>query len=347
MGLGRGVLVRGSAGDALGVLQQIHVIAIRSVQRIARGVSSVTAARSTNRLALIVISGLLVVAASCSIDAASDDRPIDESSATTRAATEAADASLSGVAVNITNAVAPFDHGSNVDWQLLASAISRPGIDEWQYLSDCMAAEGFELPPLAPPLERDDPILISNWQFPPVDILTVEGFTAVPPIPSSPEDFEETSTRTDAHFESLQSCGAAAEEEFKGSDRARAYELYAMVRGSWEELLTEIDGSDEIRPLAEGFSVCLRDEGIPVDYTVSERRLLGYVDELLWGADSVAEEEARIRERYGKLYAECGRELFEAKERLRSGERRVAFLAEHEEAIRGLSDLLSGLGLED
>jgi hypothetical protein len=46
----------------------------------------------------------------------------------------------------------------------------------------------------------------------------------------------------------------------------------------------------------------------------------------------------------GKLYVECGRELFEARERLRGGERREAFLREHEEAIRQLSELLFGSG---
>jgi hypothetical protein len=46
----------------------------------------------------------------------------------------------------------------------------------------------------------------------------------------------------------------------------------------------------------------------------------------------------------GKLYVECGRELFEARERLRAGDRREAFLREHEAAIRELSELLYGGG---
>jgi hypothetical protein len=51
-----------------------------------------------------------------------------------------------------------------------------------------------------------------------------------------------------------------------------------------------------------------------------------------------------VSERMGKLYAECGRELFETRERMRGGERREAFLREHEESIRRLSDLLYGGG---
>lgn len=325
-----------------------------------------TATRRQNRYALRVIVGLLVFAAACSAGSAAESESNDTPSTpmqstvdavdagspgaavdTTLVVAEAASAGLSGVSVDVTNAVAPFDHESSVDDQLLPWAINRLGNEERQYRSDCMAAEGFELPPLAPPPEREDPILISNWQFPQVDVLAVEGFAAVPGTPSSPDDFQETSSRTEAYYEVSRSCAAAAEEEFKGSDRTRAYELYAIVRGGWEEVLAEIDGSDEIRPVAEQFSGCLRDEGIPVEYTVSETHYLSYVDELLFKADGDIEEEAAIRVRYGKLYAKCGRELFEAKERLRSGERRIAFLAEHEEAIRELSDLLSGLERED
>lgn len=62
------------------------------------------------------------------------------------------------------------------------------------------------------------------------------------------------------------------------------------------------------------------------------------MDELASTAD--IEEEPRLREEYGKMYVRCGRELFEAQERLRGGTARVEFLEDHSEDIRKLSELL-------
>lgn len=58
----------------------------------------------------------------------------------------------------------------------------------------------------------------------------------------------------------------------------------------------------------------------------------------------VQHDEERIDEEFGKFYAECGRELLWAREQLRSGDQRVAFLDEHAEEIRDLSDRIDVSG---
>lgn len=55
--------------------------------------------------------------------------------------------------------------------------------------------------------------------------------------------------------------------------------------------------------------------------------------------DDYAEMRA-IDEKFGKLYAECGRDLFETREQLRSGERRTDFLDDHAQEIGELKDLI-------
>jgi hypothetical protein len=296
------------------------------------------AVRGPSQILVGMTVGLLLAVASCSALSAGDGETFDEDS------TGVAVAALSGVAIDVSNAVSPFDHESGVDSFLLSSALTRHRPDERQFLSDCLAAEGFTLWLAKGPLPaRDDPMLISNWHFPQVDALASEGFVQLPGTPGKPEDFQGRPPKQDA---AEQACIAAMEDQFRDSDRTRALELYWSMRIPWGDVLDEIDDSAEVRDLVQGFSACLADEGVPVESAIDELHFLSYVDELLWRADDVAATEAEIHVRLGKLYVECGRELFETKEQLRSGERRTAFLAEHAETVRELSDLLSSLGLE-
>ena len=81
-----------------------------------------SAVRSTSRVLVRVTVGVLLVAASCSTQSAGDGEQDGEVS------TEAVSAGLSGVAIDVSNAVAPFDHESNVDSQLLSRAVNRPAV---------------------------------------------------------------------------------------------------------------------------------------------------------------------------------------------------------------------------
>lgn len=245
------------------------------------------------------------------------------------------------VEVDVSNAVAPFDHESNVDSRLLLWLVGDRGADWLQFVDDCMTERGyvFDWPEREVAPNRDDPMLVSNWQFPPVDALAAEGFPVLPGTPSSPEDFVDP---PEGHTATSQACSLEAEQRFRAADDARAEDLYRTLRGAWEEVLTDIDDSDEVNAHVVGFGSCLVEEGIPAEYSTSLDRYLGYVDSLRVDAD--AAKGAEILREYGKLYAECGRDLFETREELRTGDQRVAFLDKHADAISELTDLVNSLG---
>ena len=240
------------------------------------------------------------------------------------------------VEVEVSNAVAPFDHDSNVDGLLLEFSLSKV---RTQLISDCRVAEGFPPVSISPLPDRDDPILMANATFPDIEALAASGFPNLPGTPGSLDDSRERSEE-----EAAASRQCAEDVDASDHDVIAAYGRYASIRSAWEVVLAEIDATAEIQSLVVGFSSCLVAEGIPATNARSEGSFLGYVDSLLaaTGADESAWPE--IREQMGKLYVECGRELFEARERLRGGERREAFLSEHQEGIRELSELLYGGG---
>ena len=301
------------------------------------------------RLTAILVASLLVAACSGSPSSVPEDGGdvVTTSAPGTTAADGSSDttpveggdvvvASLVGVEVEVSNAVAPFDHQSNVDSLLLGFGLSRA---RTQLISDCRGAEGFPPIPTSPLPDRDDPGLWANRQFPYIEGLAGDGFPNLPGTPASPDDSREPS---EAEREVSRRC--AEEVDRSGHDVIVASGLYASVRGPWESVLDEIDATDEIRSLVGEFGTCLRAQGIPANATVSEGAFLGHVQSLLMATGVDESSWPEINERMGKLYVECGRELFEARERLRGGERREAFLREHEVAIRELSDLLYGPG---
>jgi hypothetical protein len=243
---------------------------------------------------------------------------------------------LVGVDVEVSNAVAPFDHHSNVDSLLLELGLHKA---RTQDIYDCLAREGFAPRQVSELPARDDPILMANAGFPFVEALARDGIPVLPPTPGAPDDFREYSQ---AEREASRSCAEAVDRSH--GEVIVALELWVSVRFAWEPVLAEIDATDEIRSLVGEFSSCLIEEGIPADSAASETAYLSYVDFLLADTGGDPTEFVEVSERMGKLYAECGRELFETRERMRGGERREAFLREHEESIRRLSDLLYGGG---
>lgn len=236
-----------------------------------------------------------------------------------------------GVDVEVSNAVAPYDHSSNVDSLLLEMALADR---RNQAVFDCIEEQGFDRPadPLVLP-ERDDPSLMANLMFPDTERLAREGVVVPPPSPAgSPQD-----SPSEAAREASSACAESTDAE----GAMALHNAFFDVRAPWEDVLAEVDGLEEIATLKEGFSECLQEEGIPAE-SATELGFLTHTDVLR--STATEEEDAQIRLRMGKLYAECGRDLFEARERLRGGERREAFLREHEDSIRGLSDALFGTG---
>jgi hypothetical protein len=240
---------------------------------------------------------------------------------------------LAGFDVDVSNAVAPFDHESNVDSLLLEFGVARV---RNQQVFDCIAAAGFVPPTTTALPDRDDPMLRSA-AFPDVETLAREGFPNLPGTPGTlgPED-----TRSEAEAAASRACA----EQVDGSqtDVIEAIGLFGSMRSAWEEVLAEIDALDATHSLVDEFGACLREEGIPAEFTTSEGRYLGYVDSLLaTGSDQSTWPE--IRQRMGRLYADCGQDLFAARSALRSGERRESFLSQHQDSISRLSALLLGL----
>lgn len=250
-------------------------------------------------------------------------------------------AGLAGVEVEVTNAVAPYDHHSNVDSLLLEMGL-HGALNQLTF--DCIAEQGFARPQGPTELlHRDDPFLMANLAFPHTERLASEGFPFLPPTPASPDDFQ---TPSEAEREASRVC--ARQVHGADSDLNAAIEIFGSIRSAWEVVLDEIETLDEVVRLKEDFSACVRDEGIPASSS-SEHGFLSYVDFLRAEvADTAAdledarEQQAGIKLTMGRLYAECGRELFEAREQLRGGERRARFLAEHEAGIRELNDFVYG-----
>jgi hypothetical protein len=243
--------------------------------------------------------------------------------------------------VEVPDAVAPFDHESFVDSLLLEFGLARV---RNQQVFDCIAAAGLVPPSLSPLPDRDDPMLYSA-DFPNVAALARDGF----PDPTAPDSTEGATPTTAAPgtgsasgqpSEAYASVSRQCADQVYGSqsDAVVAHELYASIRSAWELVLAEIEATDEIRSLVNGFGACLRDREVPAGFTTSEGAYLGYVDSLLAATEELSFNQ--IRESTGKLYAECGSDLFAAREALRGGARREAFLGEHQESISQLWNLL-------
>lgn len=286
------------------------------------------------RFQLIIAVVLTVVAlSSCSSDdpMAAPDVDVEDGSATGLL--------VDGAEIEVVNAVAPFDHESNVDSLLLEMRLSLARSEQ---VSSCVRSEGFTPPPLPALPERDDPSLSATASFPNYEALARYGLpnnaSPVGDGGDGPGSWEPEPGSEDA----IQSCSEKVNAE-RGRDSAEALDLWAATRSAWEDVLAEIETLDEVVALRDKFGECLRADGTPAQNTSTEDDFLFYVDGLVLAAPDQAEITV-ILERSGKLYAECGHDLFEAQRRLRSGERRAAFVAEHDEAIRVISGALYGSG---
>lgn len=254
---------------------------------------------------------------------------------------------LAGIDPSITNAVAPYDHESSVDSQILEDTIGRSEqLSFLPALNDCLAAEGYDrVPPPPEPPVRDDPIYVSNWQFPQIESLIAEGFVNPDAgIESDEEDPRNRTTAGDAanrkRREAADLCSQRIGVPTTDEEMGDAHRLYWSVLSSWNQVLTEIDNTDEVRDAMTRFSECLQDDGVPAHWTSSTTAYLSYVDEVLYAQDGDLQKEAAVREEYGMRYGRCAKDLFAIKQRLRSGELRSTFLAEHEGTIRELASIV-------
>lgn len=244
--------------------------------------------------------------------------------------------------VTVENGVAPYGAASAADsigLEVSMSALERRILDE------CVREEGFAIPedPTAP-WQRDEALWSFNATFPYIEGLARDGLRVEEPQATGPDGElpEGMEPAPPGYDDARQACF----DELAGAGAVHpASQIFGDLRVAWEGVLEEIEATDEVGRLAGGFSDCLLAEGVPADATTDEFAFLFHVDGLKFDADEDAGRIAEISEQYGKLYVECGRELFEARERLRGGERRTAFLAEHREDIQELTSLLRSEGV--
>ncbi|HAX81866.1 MAG TPA: hypothetical protein DCY40_04785, partial [Actinobacteria bacterium] len=201
---------------------------------------------------------------------------------------------------DVSAAVAPFDHESFVDNLLFEMSLA--GLRN-QQVFDCIAAAGFVPPSPSPLPDRDDPTLYSA-DFPDYEALARDGF----PDPNATESTEGATPTTapPSTAPSAVSRECADQVDSSGGDVIVAYGLYATMRDAWESVLEEIEDTAEVRSLVSGFGNCLREQGVPAEFTNTEGAFLGYVDSLLMATGGDQSTWPAIRESTGKLYAECG-----------------------------------------
>lgn len=201
----------------------------------------------------------------------------------------------------------------------------------------CLRDAGF--PDRAPDVhselpDRDDPFLASHWQFPDVEALASDGF---PYIQGSPAELDEEPPGP-AFYEANQRCRALINSSLE--DLALRF---AGARAEWEKILEVIENDPAVAEAKSAFTACLHDAGLQPapDHDDYSRYLNGLIQ-----STEDEQELATILRDEGILYAECGRDLFELREQLRSGEGRDAFLNENQDLIDDLSELLARAGAD-
>lgn len=245
---------------------------------------------------------------------------------------------LDGVEPALANAVAPYDAWSAADLFVISGAL---GDQPHQLVDTCLRDAGWEVPNHPPrTLHTDRSNLVNDMpaQFPNTQHLLEFGLP-LPPA-EEPSEGDMVSGMPDGTEDDERAC---VEQHRKELDRSlETQELFLSIADAWWDILAEVDASEEVRALASEFSDCLQDQGVPAEHAVDEFSFLNYIDVLHLEAGHERTNIEDINLRYGQMYAMCGQDLFEAREQLRSDERRDAFLHEHAESLRELSDRLYG-----
>lgn len=258
-----------------------------------------------------------------------------DTSASASASAEAV-AGLEGVEMELLNAVAPYDHASAADSRIVRSNLLHVAMTT---VVECVNDRGEAVePPRPPEHDREQAMHAANAEFPFVEALERDGLrmqSVEDPEQGSPASGQ-VAPETPEQEEAAEACHQDEEVSEVLANEGR----YGDLGSEWHAVLEEIDASDEVKELSSQFSECLRDEGVPRESTPTEVAFLSHVDTLL--VEAARGEQEGIAEAYGQLYVHCGRELFETRERLRAGERRIEFLQEHADAIHELNDLLYG-----
>lgn len=244
-------------------------------------------------------------------------------------------APLPALAVDLKEAIAPYDHPSYASSLLVEQRISGSQSDQ---IEACLTERGItERPPVVQPISPVEEMSPANLLFPNLEYLREAGFQVHPGYPSGPWDdwqpSEETVAATTACVQELEASNHPAQ---------RAYELWSPLMVEWYEIIRRVDEEKGVVAELQHFSTCLQESGIDVQYTDSLGSFLGYTDFLLADA-SGADEIASVSVRMGQLYARCATPYFDARETLLTGRLRTDFLDTHDSELSALEDLINKL----
>lgn len=293
---------------------------------------------------------VMVVAVGCTATADGPTEPTSHGAAPTASDTptdgpdEEVATTLASVGADFLDAVAPYDHDSYLNFSEFQLDLD---LERQRRIADCVRAEGIDDYPIyKSPFDRSDRAneAYSRGQFPRVDLIEAEGFPFVEGLP----DAEQPEPIDEAAIEVAARCVADLRGLSDDPDNWENEDVQEIVPEAalhddlfvaWQAVIDEIETLPEVRQEVERFGECLVDLGIPTDNaTGPESAFFSYVDQLRMqtieeaGHEANDEQEAIMRQ-YGQMWAGCGRDLFELREQLRSGERREAFLQEHEATI--------------
>lgn len=250
-----------------------------------------------------------------------------------------AEQSLSIVSPRVVEAVAPYDAASAVSQSVVAAELIHPwNVNQQQ----CMADHGVgndsavERPALDPAvLIRDNPN-----RFPHIESLEEDGFlNQLMRADATSENESPPGESREVLHPDFENAVTAFHRDAELEGVRDGYELFFSLAIQWQEILDDIDGSDEVQLLRQEMAACLQADGVPAEVASHENRFLGYVDSLIFEQSGSPDESARIYREYGQMYVRCGEPMFVRRQSLYL-EQRDRFLDANTRAIAQLDQYL-------
>ncbi len=247
---------------------------------------------------------------------------------------EAVQSSLSGVDPFVVDGLAPIDSSSHASSILLEMSVYGAG---QRAVERCLADQGIVVPPSDSGLpDRAELEQSANAEFPAIDSIRSNGLFNSHAA-TAPDRESDTPPPSDALIPGLEAALPGCQEAVSGEIRS-SIDLFGSIRGSWQNVIDEVDGLPEIVSQRSDFSQCLVDQGISADDAVDETAFLLSVDVRLAAATD-ADSRSNVYREMGTLYIDCGESYLRARVSEREA-RRVEFLLENEEAVREIAALV-------
>lgn len=259
----------------------------------------------------------------------------------------------------VAEAVAPYDYDTYLSHVLVANALQQEAAAD---RAQCVVRLGGETG--ARPLPLPEPTVEIHLDFPDIERMAERGWNPHLLDPPHPEIRREDYASEDDYAMALFLAEAVYiptedDRELGGGPDCNSDPALVRQREVWDQFhelnisewlrreLAAIDTSPEVSELRKGFHECAVTGGMPDDPGLNELNFWPSDGEILAITEAGGEEalDAFTRAR-GKLFAECGRDLYALKERMRR-EAHERFVAEHRQEITQLAEYLSEKGFPD